>query len=64
MYKWLAKKYPEKADKLVKAHHRNYDAWNRLKLEPEFSESDYWTVVIQNGMIFVAALSTCHVSLY
>eukprot|EP01122_Echinamoeba_exundans_P001922 TRINITY_DN1189_c0_g1_i3.p2 TRINITY_DN1189_c0_g1~~TRINITY_DN1189_c0_g1_i3.p2 ORF type:complete len:231 (+),score=42.39 TRINITY_DN1189_c0_g1_i3:40-693(+) len=48
MYKWLAKKYPEKADKLVKAHHRNYDAWNRLKLEPEFSEADYWTVVIQN----------------
>lgn len=49
MYKWLATKYPEKSDQLRKAHQRNYDAWNRLKLDPTFTEADYWRAVISNG---------------
>lgn len=58
MYKWLAGQYPEKAEKLRKAHHRNYDAWNRLKLEPEFTEADYWSVVIKNGTPSPVLLAT------
>jgi hypothetical protein len=50
-YHHLATKYPEsERPRIMDMHKRNYQLWNKFKIEKGYTEAMYWTDLIQNGM--------------
>jgi len=47
MFEKLALRYPESdQDRIRRCHERNYECWNKFKLDPSYTEDMYWRDVI------------------
>jgi HAD superfamily hydrolase (TIGR01509 family) len=47
MYEKLSLKYPEdQRERIRNGHQRNYGCWNKFKIDPSYTEDQYWNDVI------------------
>jgi hypothetical protein len=47
---------PRFEERIRNGHQRNYGCWNKFKIDPSYTEDQYWNDVIAHGSILIEQL--------
>jgi hypothetical protein len=47
---------PRFEERIRNGHQRNYGCWNKFKIDPSYTEDQYWNDVIAQGSILIEQL--------